>query len=288
MFQGIATKLLVAFYLLLGLSGLVQAQGILYQFSTEDGPKHYLLGTMHSGDKQVMSMVERVEPQLSAANQLVLELVPDTEAIMVSAKSMLMPKGKSLQDVLPAATWKKLEAQLKKQGVFQLEVMKWMKPWALAMTLSLPPEQQVFLDQAIYLNALERHQSVHGLESAAEQIAVFEELSMDDQIRMLEDALDQQDQLPSIYKELVEAYVARDLDALANLTKKYEQSSDSKLGAWFDEVLIKQRNQRMLDRLLPLLTQGSTFVAVGALHLVGGTGLMAGLKNQGYTISPIY
>ena len=41
----------------------------------------------------------------------------------------------------------------------------------------------------------------------------------------------------------------------------------------------------MLERMLPSLQQGNSFVAIGALHLPGKQGLLAMLEQQGYTLT---
>jgi uncharacterized protein YbaP (TraB family) len=76
------------------------------------------------------------------------------------------------------------------------------------------------------------------------------------------------------------------------------------LVAWMDEVdsmsgldehargietrakrcLIEERNARWIGRLDPMLRAGSCFVAVGAIHLMGESGLLNQLALRGYTI----
>jgi hypothetical protein len=50
---------------------------------------------------------------------------------------------------------------------------------------------------------------------------------------------------------------------------------------------IDARNRRMVASLLPLLAEGTVFVAVGALHLPGESGLIAGLREAGFELSPL-
>lgn len=63
---------------------------------------------------------------------------------------------------------------------------------------------------------------------------------------------------------------------------------DRALADWFRLELIVNRNIRMAERLHGLLEKGSTFVAVGALHLVDDSGLIQALKQAGYRVESIY
>ena len=166
-------------------------------------------------------------------------------------------------------------------------VLNRLKPWAVAVTISLPQMEEEFLDQRIYQMALNSKLPVFGLETAAEQLAAFDTMSDSMQIRMLREAVADYDQLDKQYEALVSAYLARDLDELRRLSTEYE-SSDKALGGWFEEKIIKDRNRLMAERLKELLQQDTTFVAVGALHLAGETGLINALKNAGYTVKPLY
>ena len=54
-----------------------------------------------------------------------------------------------------------------------------------------------------------------------------------------------------------------------------------------DRLLVK-RNQRMVERMKPILKQGGAFVAVGAAHLPGETGLLYRLEKAGYRVTVVY
>lgn len=54
-----------------------------------------------------------------------------------------------------------------------------------------------------------------------------------------------------------------------------------------DNYLLNQRNLRFLDRIGQELEQGDVFMAVGAAHLPGENGLVAMLREKGFTVTRI-
>jgi uncharacterized protein YbaP (TraB family) len=51
--------------------------------------------------------------------------------------------------------------------------------------------------------------------------------------------------------------------------------------------LLDDRNNHWIHQLPGLMKEQSLFVAVDALHLVGESGLVNGLRKMGYTVIPI-
>lgn len=54
-----------------------------------------------------------------------------------------------------------------------------------------------------------------------------------------------------------------------------------------DAYLISARNRRFLDRVAGELTEGGVFIAVGAAHLPGESGLVAMLRDAGYDVTRV-
>lgn len=281
--------LLCILYLLSAAPALAaQQQGILYKFQKPGAEIHYLFGTMHTTDPRVIQMLERIAEPLANSRQLVMEMVPDVTAMLSSSASMLLPAGQNLKQQLGAELYAKALEVVADKGLTD-QLLQRLKPWAVAITIGLPDQDGKFLDQRIYQLALENGQAVYGLESAAEQTAVFDGLPLELQVRMLQDSLEQLEQLPHMLEVMVSAYMARDLVKLQQLTLEYELSStDRALADWFRQELIVKRNIRMAERLTGLLEKGSSFVAVGALHLVDDSGLIQALKQAGYKVESIY
>jgi uncharacterized protein YbaP (TraB family) len=53
-------------------------------------------------------------------------------------------------------------------------------------------------------------------------------------------------------------------------------------------ALLQNRNEIMADRTTPLLASGGAFIAVGALHLAGKTGLVEQFRADGYTVTKVW
>lgn len=110
-----------------------------------------------------------------------------------------------------------------------------------------------------------RGQAGGGPQSVDEQLAVFENVAEGDQVTMLREVACHYEVFQHELDEMVEAYVARDLIALIEQSECY----DSEGKEAFMDKLLYERNARMAERMLPLLSAGQAFIAVGALHLPG-------------------
>jgi uncharacterized protein YbaP (TraB family) len=87
---------------------------------------------------------------------------------------------------------------------------------------------------------------------------------------------------------MLNAYLTRDLAGLVEINEAYQKLGDQELARMFQERLIDSRNQRMVERLHPMLEEGGLFIGVGALHLPGETGILNLLDNAGYRVEAVY
>jgi hypothetical protein len=164
-----------------------------------------------------------------------------------------------------------------------------MKPWAVATTLSMPAAGTgMVLDRVLYEQALQDGKAVAGLESVHEQLAIFEGLSVDDQVALLRDAVEQLPGIAALQEALLDAYKRRDLAAMLAINAAALEDGDRRLADDFQRRLVTDRNRLMADRVQPYLREGRAFVAVGALHLPGDEGLLNLLQKQGYTVKAVY
>lgn len=258
--------------------------GLLWRISAPDGGDSVMLGTMHVADPRVLAIAATAQPHIAAARALVVEVELDRAAIGVLQDAMFYADGRSLRDVVSAALFNRTAAALRPYGLAP-EIVARMKPWAAFTTLSLPAGQSgLALDLVLADAARSAGKPVIELESVAEQIAVFDAVGEADQIEILREAACHHALLQRETEAMIEFYAARDLAGLAARAV----SHTGQHGVALLEALLWQRNERMLERLRPVLAQGGVFVAVGALHLPGTRGLLEGLEREGYRVEALY
>lgn len=263
--------------------------GLLFEITA--GRSHrpsYLFGTIHSEDPRVTSLPAPVQAAFADASAFALEVVPDSPAIIKAMMIMTYTDGRQLKDVLPPKLYRDVCGALGEMGMSE-EAFKDYKPWAIMNQLSAPRARTGdFLDIRLYRSALRARKRVTGLETMGEQLAIFDDLSESDQIALLAETLAARSILPRMLEQLIDAYLERDLAQLQALSDAYLEESDPRLAALFRSAVINVRNRRMADRMAPLLDEGGWFIAIGALHLPGETGVVRLLRAKGYRVRPIY
>ena len=143
----------------------IAERGLLYELSREGEAPSYLLGTMHTDDPRVLATVSHIAASFERTDRLVLEMVLDADAMMASSSGMLLPAGESLSALLGEVDFRRLQSVAADYGLTDA-VLQRMKPWAVAVTLSLPPPATgQFLDRQLYQRALQQDKAIYGLES---------------------------------------------------------------------------------------------------------------------------
>ncbi|MDH3309964.1 MAG: TraB/GumN family protein [Gammaproteobacteria bacterium] len=262
-------------------------KGLLWKIESPNIPASYVFGTIHSDDKRVTALPEPVSRSLNDAKQFVMEAIVDGDALVSMAEVMFFNDDRTLEQVIGQKLYRDTKKALSARGMPTQGIEK-QKPWAVMMALSMPtPKTGEYLDFVLQAHVTRMNKPVSGLESIAEQLSVFNDLSLSDQIALLEDTVRAQSTLDRQFEELHQAWLARDLGAIMALAEKYKPGDDR---LYFDVMdrLLNQRNLRMVERMGPILKEGSAFIAVGAAHLPGETGLLYRLEKAGYRVRPVY
>ena len=265
-------------------------RGLLWRIEGKSAPASHVFGTIHLADPRVTSLPTAVMDELNRARSLTLEVKLDPDTILVLAKRMVYDDGRDLHGVAGPDLFEKAAAITAGLGLPE-PLLRMFKPWAVALVLSAPQQDPSgVLDIVLARSAAEQGKPVHQLESLEEQIAVFEGMSESDQVVLLGQTVENYERMPTQIRRLVEAYLARDLASLWRISEESggEGVEAKRLRAVFAHRLLEERNVRMAERSEARLKEGGAFIAVGALHLYGGAGMLSLLEKRGYRVSRVY
>lgn len=273
-------------------SAIAWAQGepdnaLFWRISQGDREVGYLLGTIHSEDPRVLDFSEAFVEQLTSCQVFAMEMVPDLPTLARLTEYMHYPDATTLENTLGAERYAKVMSAL---SAYQVPA-DWkakMKVWAVMMTLSVPPpETGFFMDLSLSLRAAGAGLTVNGLETLDQQLAFLEDMPMDYQLSLLDQALADYQKVGEINRLMVDAYLDGELAALTRISDEQFAGLDPEIRDYFTSLGIEERNRRMAGNLGRLLQDSQVFAAVGALHLPGPHGLIALLREQGYTLAPL-
>ncbi len=269
-------------------------QGVLWKLERGAVAPSYLFGTIHITDERVLRLPAEVAQAFDGARSATFEVIMTDELRMRLARVMIAPPDRTLDRILGPALYDDAMAAGARYG-FAPEQLRFLKPWALAMFLSVPEAEfarsatgALPLDQALQERARAQGKPVYELETGDEQIALFDELTEDDQLSMLESAIEDNARIETLFEDLTTRYLARDVGAIHRDMIQQSKSMDEQLIKMFLLRFNEERNRTMVRRMEAHLGEGGAFVAIGALHLPGETGLLSLLAAQGYQITRVY
>lgn len=265
------------------LSPVKAENSLFWQLDSPAGQRSYLFGTMHTDDNRVTDFSPVVVQALKNSDTFMLE-VADTPA-----PALLQLAQGDLQPYLTAAELEQVR-NLADMHVIPLTTALRMKPWLLAVLFDLPRPQTPFAqDLLLKAKAEELDKQVLGLESPQAHFGAMDSLTMEEQLSMLRAVLKRsQAQKEKDYERLMKAYLSGDAAQVARIDEASTQGVlSAKLWQRIRVKLLDERNVLMAERAIAQADRERVFIAVGAAHLAGKTGLIEAFKQAGYTLTPL-
>ncbi len=279
--------------LALGLLGSLNAQAASPVWAIRGAHNTvYLAGSIHMLPANDAALPPAFDHAYADSAQLVMELDLAKFDAMEATSWMMshgeLPKGTTLRDVLGEARYARVNAAAASLGLMPAG-LKTTTPWMVGIELSdaaymhegFDPDQGV--EEQLVQRAQADHKPTAGLETLEEQLGGLVALSTEDQVRMLDQTLDELKDIKSEMRDVVGAWRHGDATRLAALL-----SSEYDTFPALYEPLVIERNKRWLPQVEDLLKgEDNAMVVVGALHLVGHGGLLEQLRKKGYKITQL-
>jgi uncharacterized protein len=273
---------------------------MLWKVSDDDNAL-YLLGSFHLLKPSDYPLSPDVQLALDDAGEVVFELSPEELASpalgLQMAQAAARTDGRTLDSHIGPELAGRLSqwtqdnaAHLRSTGLTH-EVLQMFQPWFAGLMVSVVELTKQGLDPALGLDrhfmakAAEAGKPTAGLETGAEQIAVFSGMSEHEQLQMLAEALDQAAAGPAQIDQMHMQWRTGDAEGLwtglaADLKRDYPQL--------YRRINV-ERNDAWVPQLVERLEAGNddALVVVGALHLLGEDGVVEKLRARGYKVERI-
>jgi hypothetical protein len=276
------------------------ANALLWRVERPGHAVSYLFGTVHLTDERVTRLSPAVEKALADSKTIALEvsdLSDKTTASVIaqSAPLVMFTDGQRLDGMLSEQEYETVEEIVGRSGM-PTDLAAQFKPWIITMILSVSEcerkkvqQGERVLDMQLAERGKKRGMKIYGLETIPEQLKALASVPQEQQLQMLRASLKFADRTNDLMETLVQLYLTRNITAVMpfQIALARQVGIGDEAFAGFQQKLLVERNEKMRAAAEPLLDEGGVFIAVGALHLPGDKGLVALLRETGYTVTPI-
>jgi len=274
----------VFFFLLISNFTFAQDKGLLFEISGNNLQKpSYIFGTMHLLCEGDFEMSEEMISKIQYSEILAMEMDLDDPTMAFKMIGKMKMKGDtSLSDLMPKARYDSLKSYLKDSLNLPPTMFQKTKPfltYSLILTKLLPCKTLMLENEIMNIG---KGKKLLGLETLDFQMGLMDKMSYQLQADYLLETLSDKKKSIREFQEMAEAYKKRDLEILL-------KSIDAEKGmmADFENEMLYKRNMAWIPEIKKLISEKTTFIAVGAGHLGGQKGVLQLLKNEGYTLKVI-
>lgn len=277
---------------LLFVSGFVSAQ-LLWKVSgaTLEKPS-YLFATHHLIDKSEISGFHKVESLLSTVDLMMGEIdMTDITLLQTKVMQSAIMKDNHIKRLVSPENYLLLDSVFKADVGAGMDQLGMMKPMMLnslfVVAMYMKDANLVVQPEAVDLHlqkyAISKGIPVKGIETIEQQLEVlFEKIPLNRQAEILIQSIQEKDKGLAFIRQTKAAFLVGDLAMLHQLSNDDNSMSDDEM-----KFLVDQRNLDWMTKMPTLFSEHSTFLAVGALHLVGETGIIHQLQLKGFTVQSI-
>lgn len=274
-------------------------KGLLWRIEHPGVETSWLFGTMHMSDPRVVTLPPAAQAAFDKADTVVIETTDVLDQAKMSAALLSRPElmmftdATTLSSLLSPEDKAVVDEELDRRGIPPGSVQK-MKPWMLAALVSLPACELArktagapVLDVRLAGDAKAAGKDVAGLESITGQLEAMASLPIEFHVRGLVETLRLGDKVEDVMETMVRIYLGGETGLFWPFFRAALPSEGDEEGyAAFQETMIDVRNETMADGATPLIEKGGAFIAVGALHLAGESGLIELLRQRGFDVEP--
>lgn len=244
----------------------------------------YLFGTIHIICKSDFLMDKRILSAFEKTEKLIMELdMSDPELQTKMQQVSINPNMKNIQGEMDEPMADALDEFLTKNygaGLAQLGVLKPFVLSSMVLLKVLPCAEIESYEGFFTSKASEAGIPVSGLETVEFQVGIFDQIPQDLQLKELGKLVTDEEANKDL-ERMMSAYLTEDIEAMDKVMNSEGMMSD------YRSILLDDRNKSWVPKMGEAMHNNSVFVAVGAGHLGGESGVISLLRKAGYSVDPV-
>ena len=288
-------------------AAMSQAQ-LLYRISGKGLQKpSYIVGTYHLAPAAFADKIAGLNSAFDSCEQVYGEIdmreTSSPEKQLEIQTRQMLPDGKTLSSLLSAEQLTRLNSLMRdifgkdfNNEAFAAQMNRFspalIQNTIMLMTYAkenpdlLTADPSKLIDGYFQFKAAESGKAVKGFETSDFQVDALFGKNLEAQVEDLMCVVDNYREMADMAEFVSEAYFSQDLDQLQDLT---EESSQMDCGSSDDDIdrLVNDRNADWVRAMPAIMSEKPTFFAVGAAHLCGKKGVLALLREAGYTVEAV-
>lgn len=259
-------------------------KSLLWKIEKEGYKTAYLFGTIHLLSEEKFIIPENVQKAFDKSDNLMLEInVTDANQMVAMMDLAVMANGVLMKDLLSDEDYANLDTAIMMQEGMGLDVYGNFKPFVLESMLlfevieGTPASYEMELAKM----AQAKYKDIYQLESVEDQMAVFDAIPYEDQAKDLMRYVYSDEDMKAQFNQMVDVYLNQDIEQLHTMMDDYYIDK-----VWLDKLLV-ERNKKWVPKIEKLTKKKSMFIAVGAGHLAGETGLINLFRQNEFEVTAV-
>lgn len=257
---------------------------LLWKIEKNGTPVSYAFGTMHLIAEEYYYFPKTLKYLITNSDKVILEI--GEKPGLLETMKLMRSNGENIFDYFSLeqkdSLYQFIDTVLNKNPEKIENSFGNLKPMMLQQFLSTAafPEKWESYEADIYKLQSKAKAPYIGLETMEEQISILGAKSMEENVKEVMLTIRNIDSLKKEFVKLSQLHRAGNLEELDEMINAGDESFD------LDELLYK-RNLNWIPKIDSIISKESAFIAVGAGHLGGEKGILALLRKEGYTLTPL-
>ncbi len=266
---------------------------LLWKITGKGIKPSYLFGTIHMIGEKDFFWDDKMQKAFSKTDKLVMEI--DMSQMLATSMEMMnlapMADDKELKDVMSEEDYAIVEKYFTEEvsSAQTKASFPMIKNWKPMLVQSMLATEMIegpvkMYEMELTSKANEAKMNFGGLETVADQMKVFDDISYEKQAEVLVESvknIKKGDTGSNEFAKLVEKYKEQDVDGMVEMMAGDLEEMEGQA------ALLDDRNKNWIPKILEMSKKEKTFYAVGAGHLGGQNGVIRLLRKEGLKVTPV-